>query len=90
MGAQVEARRDRPVDCDLIPDFIPVLGYLDDLLIVPAGIWLVVRLISPELMVEFRAEASRRVRRPSSYIAASIIALVWILAAVGTVRLVSR
>jgi uncharacterized membrane protein YkvA (DUF1232 family) len=45
---------------DLIPDFIPVLGYLDDVLIVPAGIWLTVRLIPAELMVEFRAEAIRR------------------------------
>ena len=39
---------------DLIPDFIPVLGYLDDLVIVPAGILLAVRLIPPELMAEFR------------------------------------
>ena len=45
---------------DLIPDFIPVLGHLDDVLIVPAGIWLTVRLIPAELMVEFRAEASKR------------------------------
>ena len=39
---------------DLIPDFIPVLGYLDDLLIVPAGIWLALRLIPAELMAELR------------------------------------
>jgi uncharacterized membrane protein YkvA (DUF1232 family) len=44
---------------DLIPDFIPVLGYLDDLLLVPAGIWLVVRLIPAELLAEFRAAAAR-------------------------------
>ena len=42
---------------DLIPDFIPVLGYLDDVIIVPLGILLVVRMIPPSLMVEFREEA---------------------------------
>lgn len=42
---------------DLIPDFIPVIGYLDDLLIVPAGILLAVKLVPPDLMTEFRAAA---------------------------------
>jgi uncharacterized membrane protein YkvA (DUF1232 family) len=45
---------------DLIPDFIPVVGYLDDVIIVPVGIWLAVKLIPRELMEEFRAEAIRR------------------------------
>ena len=45
---------------DLIPDFIPVLGYLDDLLLVPAGIWLAVRLIPEELLAELRAVAAAR------------------------------
>lgn len=66
---------------DLIPDFIPVLGYLDDLLIVPAGIWLVVRLIPAPLMAEFREEATRLAERPTSYVAASMIAAIWIVAA---------
>ena len=43
---------------DLIPDFIPVLGYLDDLLIVPLGIWFVLRLIPPEILAEHRAAAA--------------------------------
>lgn len=68
---------------DLIPDFIPVFGYLDDLLIVPAGIWLVVRLIPAALMAEFREEATRRAERPTSYVAATAIVLVWIAAAAG-------
>jgi uncharacterized membrane protein YkvA (DUF1232 family) len=72
---------------DLIPDFIPVLGHLDDLLIVPAGIWLVVRLIPLPLMVEFREEAARRAERPTSTVAASIIGLVWIAAAAGLIWL---
>src|SRR3569832_1439609 len=54
---------------DLIPDFIPILGYLDDLLIVPAGIWLAVRLIPPALMAEFRQRAASR-DRPTSLAAA--------------------
>jgi uncharacterized membrane protein YkvA (DUF1232 family) len=66
---------------DLIPDFIPVLGYLDDLLIVPAGIWLVVRLIPAPLMAEFREAATSRAERPVSYVAAGVIAAIWIAAA---------
>jgi uncharacterized membrane protein YkvA (DUF1232 family) len=62
---------------DLIPDFIPVLGYLDDLVIVPLGILLAVRLIPPQLMADFRAEASRRETRPRSLAAAGIIAAIW-------------
>lgn len=61
---------------DLIPDFIPILGYLDDLLIVPAGIWLAVRMIPPRLMDEFRANAADR-ERPTSRAAALVIAGLW-------------
>ena len=45
---------------DLIPDFIPVLGLLDDLLLVPLGIWLVLRLIPPELLAELRVAAGEQ------------------------------
>jgi uncharacterized membrane protein YkvA (DUF1232 family) len=65
---------------DLIPDFIPVLGYLDDLLIVPAGILLAVRLIPADLMAEFREEAQRR-ERPGSRAGAAAIVTIWILCA---------
>jgi uncharacterized membrane protein YkvA (DUF1232 family) len=44
---------------DLIPDFIPVLGYLDDLLLVPAGLWLTLRLVPPDVMDECRGQAAR-------------------------------
>jgi uncharacterized membrane protein YkvA (DUF1232 family) len=66
---------------DLIPDFIPVLGYLDDLVIVPLGILIVIKLIPPELMAEFRAEAARREGAPRSVIAALVIVAIWISAA---------
>ena len=69
---------------DLIPDFIPVLGYLDDLILVPAGIWLAIRLIPQELMTELRAEAERRGERPVSRIAATAIAVWWISASALT------
>lgn len=65
---------------DLIPDVIPVLGLLDDLLIVPLGIALVIRLIPAPLMAEFRDLASRRKGRPQSVAAAAIIVMLWALA----------
>ena len=65
---------------DLIPDFIPVLGYLDDLVIVPLGILLVVKLIPPPLMAEFRQQALRRAERPTSRIGALAIIVIWIAA----------
>ena len=63
---------------DLIPDFIPVLGYLDDLIIVPAGIALVVQLIPPAIMAEHRALADAAQDRPVSRTAAAVIAMIWI------------
>ena len=66
---------------DLIPDFIPVLGYLDDLLIVPAGIWLALRWVPAPLMAELRERAATRAR-PWSLAAAIVIVALW-LAATG-------
>lgn len=63
---------------DLVPDFIPVIGYLDDLILVPLGIALVVRMIPSQLMAEFRDEAVLRSRRPTSHVAAALVVLVWI------------
>src|SRR6185437_2601459 len=62
---------------DLIPDFIPILGYLDDIIIVPLGIMLVVRLIPPEIMAEHRALAKATQDHPVSRSAAAVIALIW-------------
>jgi uncharacterized membrane protein YkvA (DUF1232 family) len=71
---------------DLIPDFVPVLGYLDDLIIVPAGIVLTVKLIPADLMEEFRAEAARREARPQSRVAAALIVMIWIVTVVVMLR----
>ena len=65
---------------DLIPDFIPVLGYLDELIILPLGIALVVRLVPPELMAEHRARAAAVQDRPVSFAAAVAIVVVWLAA----------
>ncbi|TAV89077.1 YkvA family protein [Rhizobium leguminosarum] len=64
---------------DLIPDFIPILGYLDDLLIVPLGIMLAIRLVPVEVMNELRAEATRRIERPSSRAGLIFILAVWLI-----------
>ena len=58
-----------------------MLGYLDDLIIVPLGILLVIKLVPAELMAEFRAEPARREAAPRSTVAAVVIVLTWIAAA---------
>jgi uncharacterized membrane protein YkvA (DUF1232 family) len=63
---------------DLVPDFIPVLGVLDDLIIVPLGIWLVIALIPEDVMCEYRAVASAAAQRPVSKAAAIVIVALWI------------
>jgi uncharacterized membrane protein YkvA (DUF1232 family) len=66
---------------DLIPDFIPIIGYLDDLIIVPLGIWLVISLIPDEIMVEYRIKASEAQSRPTSTGATIAIVLLWVIGA---------
>ena len=63
---------------DLIPDFIPVLGLLDDALIIPAGIWLIGRLLAPGLMAEHRATAAAAAERPASVAGLLIVIAIWI------------
>ena len=75
---------------DLIPDFIPVLGYLDDLVIVPLGILLATRLVPPDLMSELREEAARRIERPSGRSGLIFILAVWLICLIFLVLAVHR
>ncbi len=67
---------------DLIPDFIPIVGYLDDLVLVPLGIALLIKIIPRDILEECRAraEANLSKRKPKNWIAAIIIVLIWLLA----------
>ena len=66
---------------DLIPDFIPVIGYLDDIVLVPLGLALVVRLTPPAVMESARIQAKQAASKPVSYSAAAFIVSVWLLLA---------
>jgi uncharacterized membrane protein YkvA (DUF1232 family) len=80
LAAVVAAYAFSPID--LIPDFIPILGYLDDLILVPLGIWLVVSLIPEQAMAEYRARASEIMQRPpGGKIAAIAIIAIWMFGA---------
>ena len=66
---------------DLIPDFIPVLGYVDDLALLPLGIWLAIRLTPPEIFQAARAKAALAEQRlPRDWRAAVVIVLLWLAA----------
>jgi uncharacterized membrane protein YkvA (DUF1232 family) len=76
---------------DLIPDPIPILGYLDDLVLVPLGIALAIRLIPPDVLAECRAQAAAASeRKPASWVAAGLIVAIWLALAVCGVVLVAR
>jgi uncharacterized membrane protein YkvA (DUF1232 family) len=68
---------------DLIPDFIPVLGYLDDLLIVPLGLLLVIRLLPAQVLAQAREKANAVLSRPTSYAAAAVMVGIWLLCIAG-------
>ncbi len=76
---------------DLIPDFIPVFGYLDDMIVVPLGIALVLRMIPPEISARYRLEARRieRGRTRSGRIMAVIIIAVWLFVLFLVVRAIA-
>jgi len=77
---------------DLIPDPIPVLGYLDDLVLVPVGIALALRMIPQTVLAECReeAEAAMSQGRPTNWTAASVIIAIWLLLAVLAIVLIVR
>lgn len=77
---------------DLIPDPIPVLGYLDDLVLIPLGVALVLRMMPPGVLAEARAKAQASVTagKPTNWVAATIIVAIWLVLAVVAVRLVLK
>jgi len=79
LAAGVVAYAFSPID--LIPDFIPVIGYLDDLIIVPLGIWLVLKMIPPAVLAECREKAQEAMgeEKPTNWIAAGAIVLIWFI-----------
>ena len=77
---------------DLIPDFVPVLGYLDDLILIPLGIALLLKIIPSEVIAECRERAAVAMAggKPTNWIAAGIIVAIWILLALAAVALTYR
>jgi len=65
---------------DLIPDFVPVLGYLDDLILIPIGIVLAIKLVPPQVLAECRARAQETIQngKPVSRVAGAVIVVIWL------------
>lgn len=68
---------------DLIPDFIPVLGYLDELILLPLALYVAIRLVPPDVMAEHRAAAEQAAARPVSRVAGAAIVVLWLAAALA-------
>jgi uncharacterized membrane protein YkvA (DUF1232 family) len=68
---------------DLVPDFVPVLGYLDDLILIPLGIALAIKLVPPSVLAECRERAQETIRngKPVSRVAGAVIVVIWLVLA---------
>jgi uncharacterized membrane protein YkvA (DUF1232 family) len=75
---------------DLIPDVVPVLGYLDDLILVPLGVALAIKMIPPHVLAECRERARDAKDRPVNKVAAVVVIIVWIALAALAIRLVTQ
>jgi uncharacterized membrane protein YkvA (DUF1232 family) len=91
MAALVVAYALSPID--LVPDFIPVLGYVDELILLPLGVYVTLRLIPPDVVAEARRDAdvwlAERHTRPKNYWAAAFIVLAWVALAYATWRMLA-
>lgn len=67
---------------DLIPDFIPILGLLDDFILIPLGVWLFVKMLPPGRFQEHRQAAEQAAERPRSAVGLAIVLILWLAAAV--------
>lgn len=78
---------------DLIPDFLPVIGYLDELILLPAGLWLMIRYMPADVLLESRARADDWIAagktRPRSLLGAVIVILIWVMIAWWLIALLS-
>ena len=63
---------------DLVPDFVPVIGYLDDLILIPAGIWLALKLTPDPVLMDARERARQDAAKPVSMKAAAVIVVIWV------------
>jgi len=90
LAAFVVAHTFSPID--LIPDFIPVLGFLDDLIITPVGLWLAIRMIPPEVMQDARRQAAEQLLNGKIISKAGLVMVIaiWLLLAGAAIWLLSR
>ncbi len=90
LAAVITAYALSPVD--LIPDFIPILGYLDDLILVPAGVWLLLRIVPEQVLTDSRSLSEQwfqaQKEKPRSIAGLSVILCLWCIAAWATFRLI--
>jgi uncharacterized membrane protein YkvA (DUF1232 family) len=75
---------------DLIPDFIPVLGYLDDLVLIPLGVMAVRALVSPPVLSECRERVASLERKPTNRVAAAVIVAIWLSLAAAAIHWMSN
>lgn len=72
---------------DLIPDFIPVLGYVDDVLLLPGLIWVAIKLLPANVLAECRTQADEwmasKAAKPTSKVGAVVVVLLWLAACLG-------